>query len=246
VGRFPEGGANFASEQSAGRDLTDSQHLTLARHGAERFQSALSTSEVATVKHVLGELPPRRAGIRIHGNARLRDYLMPSGPIGACAASVCGADARPVRAVLFDKTFATNWALGWHQDATIAVRGRVDVEGFGCWTIKHGLLHVAPPAELLARMVTLRVHLDPVTAENAPLLIAPGSHRFGRIAEPDVPRIVQQCGTLACLADATDVWIYATPIVHASAASRLPARRRVLQVDYAAEDLPDGLSWLGI
>ena len=31
-------------------------------------------------------------------------------------------------------------------------------------------------------MVTLRVHLDPVPATNAPLLIAPGSHKLGRIA----------------------------------------------------------------
>jgi hypothetical protein len=31
-----------------------------------------------------------------------------------------------------------------------------------------------------------------------------------------------------------------------SAPSILPGRRRVLQVDYAAEDLPGQLEWLGI
>jgi hypothetical protein len=38
----------------------------------------------------------------------------------------------------------------------------------------HEALYVAPPFEVLARMVTLRLHLDDVPATNAPLLVAPG------------------------------------------------------------------------
>jgi hypothetical protein len=66
---------------------------------------------------------------------------------------------------------ATNWSVAWHQDRTIAVMERVDVEGFGPWTVKSGLLHVAPLFDLLAGMLTLRVHLDPVPETNAPLLV---------------------------------------------------------------------------
>jgi len=43
-----------------------------------------------------------------------------------------------------------------------------------------------------------------------------------------------------------DVWLYATPILHASDAAVEPLHRRVLQVDYAADWLPGGLEWLGI
>jgi ectoine hydroxylase-related dioxygenase (phytanoyl-CoA dioxygenase family) len=106
--------------------------------------------------------------------------------------------------------------------------------------------HVEPPLELLARMVTLRVHFDDVDAQNAPLLVAPGSHRIGRVKEADIDQVVRRCGTLACLAAAGDVWLYSTPILHASEAARAPRARRVLQVDYAAEDLPNGLEWLGV
>lgn len=67
---------------------------------------------------------------------------------------------------------------------------RADVPGFGPWTIKSGLLHVAPPPELLATMLTMRVHLDDVSEDNAPLLIAPGSHRLGRISEAEVAGVV--------------------------------------------------------
>ena len=95
-------------------------------------------------------------------------------------------------------------------------------------------------------MVTLRIHLDDVSADNAPLLVAPGSHRLGLVAENDIAAAVARCGTATCLADAGDVWAYATPILHASAASVGAAHRRVLQVDYAAISLPGGLAWLGI
>ena len=166
--------------------------------------------------------------------------------IGAAAKEALGPAAQPVRAILFDKSDATNWALGWHQDRTIVVRARAEAPGFGPWTVKQGMQHVAPPFDLLSRMVTLRVHLDPVPADNAPLLIAPGSHRLGRVAEADIEAAVAHCGVAACLAAPGDIWIYATPILHASDRARVPARRRVLQIDYSADTLPDGLEWLGV
>jgi ectoine hydroxylase-related dioxygenase (phytanoyl-CoA dioxygenase family) len=159
---------------------------------------------------------------------------------------VLGDDCHPVRAILFDKTAATNWALGWHQDRPIAVKERVAVDGFETWSVKSGMQHVEPPFALLSRMVTLRVHIDPVSADNAPLLIAPGSHKLGRIAEDNVRDVVRRCGTVACLADPGDIWLYATPILHASEAATAPPHRRVLQVDFSVEELPGGLEWLGI
>lgn len=139
-----------------------------------------------------------------------------------------------------------NWSLPWHQDRTIAVVERREVEGFGPWTVKAGIVHVEPPADLQARMLTLRVHLDPVSPDNAPLLIAPGSHRLGRLSQERIPAIVEPCRIVTCCADAGDVWAYATPILHASAMARQPNHRRVLQVDYATADLPGGLRWLGV
>ncbi|WP_244624413.1 phytanoyl-CoA dioxygenase family protein [Sphingomonas sp. So64.6b] len=190
--------------------------------------------------------PQDRAGIRLRGVEALAPLLANDGSLGALAARTLGSGCRPVRAILFDKTEATNWALGWHQDRTIVVRERRETPGFGPWTVKAGLIHVAPPADLLAGMVTMRVHLDPVPADNAPLLIAPGSHRFGRIAEGDIDAVVERCGTIACLAERGDVWLYATLILHASEAATRPTRRRVLQIDFAADNLPGDLDWLGL
>lgn len=126
------------------------------------------------------------------------------------------------------------------------MRERHDVPGYGPWSTKADVQHVEPPFALIEAMVTLRVHVDPVPAGNAPLLIAPGSHRLGRIAEPDIAAAVERCGTTACLAERGDIWAYATPILHASAASTGHAHRRVLQLDYAADRLPAPLEWLGV
>jgi ectoine hydroxylase-related dioxygenase (phytanoyl-CoA dioxygenase family) len=190
--------------------------------------------------------PAGRAGVRLFGVAALRPFLEPTGPVGAIAASVMGQGCRPVRAILFDKTPGANWALAWHQDRVIAVAERVDVDGFGPWTRKHGALHVAPPFELLARMITLRLHLDDVPSTNAPLLVAAGSHRLGRIADADVGAVVRRCGVVTCTALAGDVWLYATPVLHSSEAATDASHRRVLQVDYAMDELPGGLQWLGL
>jgi ectoine hydroxylase-related dioxygenase (phytanoyl-CoA dioxygenase family) len=108
------------------------------------------------------------------------------------------------------------------------------------------MLHVAPPFEILASMVTLRVHLDDVPHSNAPLLIAPGSHVLGRVPVEGIDAAVRKCGIRVCWAQAGDIWLYSTPILHASDAATCPARRRVLQVDYAARDLPGGLQWSGV
>lgn len=219
--------------------------MQFEQDGAERREAALSPQDLAALEGALSHLSAGKAGLRLVGVPGLRPLLDQGSVIGAVAAKVLPA-ARPVRALLFDKTQEMNWALGWHQDRTIAVREKIETPGYSPWTVKAGFLHVAPPFEVLANMVTLRVHLDPVPADNAPLRIVPGSHRLGRVAENEVQEIVRARGEAICLAAAGDIWLYATPILHASEAAKTLQRRRVLQVDFASYELPNGLQWLGV
>jgi hypothetical protein len=225
--------------------MSDDTTTDFAIYGAQLFKGALKPC-IDALEAALTTLPQDEAGLRLHGIEALAPLLARDGCIGAVATSVLGATARPVRAILFNKSPETNWSLAWHQDRTICVREKREAPGFGPWTVKGGMVHVAPPFDLLTRMVTLRAHLDDVPATNAPLLIAPGSHKHGRVAVEDVDRVIELCGTASCVAEAGDVWLYATPILHASEASSMPTSRRVLQVDFAAEDLPFGLEWLGV
>ena len=226
-------------------DSVSGDAMCFAADGAERLDGA-ARPVLAEIERAIVPLARDRPGLRLWGVSELNTLLDPVGAIGTLIAPFAGAAARPVRAILFDKNPATNWSLAWHQDRTICVRERRDVPGFGPWTVKSGLLHVAPPFDLLERMVTIRIHLDDVSAENGPLLIAPGSHRFGLVREEAIDAVVARCGVHVCTARAADIWVYATPILHASEAALNPGTRRVLQVDYAGFELPAGLLWSGI
>jgi len=225
--------------------MSEFSPCTFARVGAYHFPAA-AKSNLRLLETALSGLLRGEAGIRIFDCAALRPFMEAGGSIGSVAARALGEDVCPVRAILFDKSEANNWSLGWHQDRTICVKERREVAGFGPWTRKAGMHHVGPPVDLLSRMVTLRLHLDDVPIENGPLIVAPGSHSFGWVPECEIEAVVERCGALACLARAGDMWLYSTLILHASEAASLPARRRVLQVDYAAEPLPGGLEWLGV
>jgi hypothetical protein len=220
--------------------------LTLAADGARHIAAALDHRTLTLIEFALQGVVPDQPGLRLTRLPELSGAFRANGAIGRHAAAYQGSATKPVRAILFDKSAATNWSLGWHQDRTIAVTRRIDALGFGPWTTKSGIQHVAPPQALLDRMLTLRLHLDPVDADNAPLLIAPGSHRHGRIAEAEIAALVARHGIHACLAARGDIWLYATPILHASEAANRPQHRRVLQLDYSADTLPGALDWLGI
>jgi hypothetical protein len=195
---------------------------------------------------VLAAQPPDHAGVRLSAIPELRPFLNPGGPVGHIPALVLGPECLPVRAILFDKSAEQNWSLGWHQDRTIAVRQRIDMDGFGPWSIKSGMVHVEPPFDLLARMVTMRVHLDPVPTTNAPLLVAPGSHKRGRIPTAETPDVVRQCGVNSmsgrswgrlalCDAHSSRVRSRRRGVTPPSATGRLcrgPASRRVAMARY--------------
>jgi len=221
-------------------------HLKLDPDGAERTSRALDGPELKALEDVIVDQPRDVAGVRLFAVDGLRPFLNPDGPIGAIAARAFEGGPRPVRAILFDKTPAANRSLPWHQDRVVAVRERMDVKGYRPWSCKHGALHVAPPFDVLRKMITLRIHIDPVPETNAPLLISSGSHRLGRVPEIDIPAAVARSGVATCLAEPGDIWAYATPILHASERATKPGHRRVLQVDYAVGELPSGLAWLGV
>jgi hypothetical protein len=211
--------------------------------GARLFPAALQPGQLSAIAALFGDggSPGRRLS---PSDLKPIIHLLGSdGPVGRIAAELLGPAARPVRAVLLDKSATANWRLGWHQDRTIAVRERVDVAGFSAWSVKAGQQHVQPPHEITARMVTLRVHVDAVDQANAPLEVLPGSHSLGRLPEAEISRLVQRLRPLVCVAGLGNVWAYRTGIVHASAEQHRPGRRRVLQIDYSADELPGGLEW---
>ncbi|HEX8338468.1 MAG TPA: hypothetical protein VF621_17245, partial [Pyrinomonadaceae bacterium] len=104
--------------------------------GVGSGEGVLRRGEVYAVRNLLEVLP---AALSLAHSAAVRALVEP----------VLGEGCFPVRGVLFDKTPAAPWKVAWHQDLTIAVRGRADAEGFGPWSVKAGVPHVQPPARVL-------------------------------------------------------------------------------------------------
>jgi Phytanoyl-CoA dioxygenase (PhyH) len=161
--------------------------------------------------------------------------------------AILGPGAFVVRGLFFDKTPTTNWNLPWHQDMTLAVKARCDVAGFGPWTLKAGIPHVHGPADLLARMVTIRLHLDDCRSHSGPLRVLPGSHAAGKLDAGAIAAWSARADEQAvdCLVPAGGAVLMRPLLLHASAAGTGDGHRRVIHLEYAAETLPDGLEWFG-
>lgn len=163
--------------------------------------------------------------------------------VRALAAQVLGASCFVARSILFDKTPEANWKVAWHQDLSIAVRERRDAEGFGAWSEKAGVMHVQPPAEILERMLAVRLHLDASDEANAPLRVIPGSHRRGRLDADAVARAQEARAIVSCLVPRGGALLMRPLLLHASYPARVPFHRRVLHLEFAAGELPAGLEW---
>ena len=156
---------------------------------------------------------------------------------------VLGESAAAVRGLYFDKTRAANWRLGWHQDKAIAVRDRVDIEGYGPWSIKAGVHHVFPPKGILRQMLTLRVHLDACNSTTGALKVIPDSHDRVVESELEFSSIADTRGVVSCDVERGDVVIMRPLIGHASDKCERPDHRRIVHIEYAAQDLPKPLVW---
>ena len=125
--------------------------------------------------------------------------------------------AIPVRVVAFAKGNNANWSIPWHQDRALAVQGRADVPGFTNWMRKLGVWHCEPPKGILARMLFVRLHLNPCDGANGAMEHALGGHRRWLVRARD-----------------------------ADGVGKRSVPRRVLRIDCADFDLPAPRKWAGL
>jgi hypothetical protein len=222
------------------------------KKGFAKCRAVVAATEVAELLRAIGRIN-EQAGLRMtRGVFAVRNLLEECLEIRDLAYSpairrliepVLGAECYPVRGILFDKVPDANWKVPWHQDVTIAVQNRIEADGFGPWSMKADILHVQAPAAVLGGMLSLRLHLDPCGEENGALRVIPGSHRWGRIAEQQISSIREASLEHVCDLGTGDVLLMRPLLLHASSASRVPAHRRVVHLDFAAVQLPAGMGW---
>ena len=82
-----------------------------------------------------------------------------------------GSDYFIVKAIYFDKPGASNWFVPYHQDLTISVSQKADMQGFGPWSVKQDQFAVQPPVDILQNNFTVRIHLDEADEKNGNVIV---------------------------------------------------------------------------
>ena len=215
---------------------------TLERDGFALAPASLAPEELATLADALetGDKGASRRG----GATYARRNLASHPAVAALAARLAPPGLRLVRAILFDKRPEANWTVPWHQDLSLAVAERIELPGWGPWSVKAGVVHVQPPAEFLENLLALRLHLDDCPAENGALRVLSGTHLLGRLTAAEIARLRRMVPETACPARAGEVLLMRPLLLHASSPAKTPTRRRVLHLELAPPNLlPSTLKW---
>ncbi|HWX18598.1 MAG TPA: phytanoyl-CoA dioxygenase family protein [Candidatus Binatia bacterium] len=222
---------------TAPRSLTNRE---FEQNGFQLVPAVLTASEVIGLIGLLGEAA--KAGRRALLNAPVQ-LLASSDRLLDLVRPYLSVEARPVRAIYFDKNPDVNWLVTWHQDLTLAVRARFDLPSFGPWSLKDGVHHVQAPPEFLEQMIAIRLHLDDCDEDNGALRVLPDTHRLGRLLVERIQELRKTCPEFICRASAGDALLMRPLLLHASSRSRTNRHRRVLHIEYAGFDLPEPLEW---
>ena len=91
-----------------------------------------------------------------------------------------------VQADYFDKRSERTRSFPWHRDMTITVKENdLPSEDFVKPTFRAGIPQVEAPIQLLEKMLTLRIYLDPPTVDDEALVVKPNTHLVGEMEFDD-------------------------------------------------------------
>jgi ectoine hydroxylase-related dioxygenase (phytanoyl-CoA dioxygenase family) len=206
-------------------------HLTeLARARIEAAESVSNSSGVYALRNLV-DVIPEVAELSL--NSKIAELVE----------AVLGTGAFMVRSTLFDKTDGANWGVFWHQDLSIAVKERHEVEGFHAWTRKAGVQCVQPPVQIMSRILAVRLHLDDCFAANGALKVLPGSHRSDALTSDRIEEISSSVNDVVCEVPAGGAVLMSPLLLHASSPMINPGHRRVIHLEFTAGELPEPLEW---
>lgn len=146
------------------------------------------------------------------------------------------------KAIYFDKPNQSNWFVAYHQDLSISVDKKIELEDYRNWTFKKGQYGVQPPLEILQNTVTVRIHLDKTDKHNGALRMIPKSHLHGIIRTDSKDWNLEN--ETICEVEKGGVMLMKPLILHASHKTTNGERRRVLHLEFNTRELEEPLRWL--
>lgn len=146
-----------------------------------------------------------------------------------------------VKSIYFDKPEKSNWYVAYHQDLTISVDKKLELENFGPWTTKQNQFAVQPPLDILENIYTIRIHLDDTDENNGALKVVPGSHAEGSYRPETIDWTIET--EEICNIEKGGIMIMKPLLLHGSNRTTNGKKRRVIHIEFSDRELPDGLNW---
>ena len=146
-----------------------------------------------------------------------------------------------VKSIYFDKPETSNWYVAYHQDLTISVEKKSELENFGPWTTKQNQFAVQPPIAFLENITTIRIHLDDTDEHNGALRVVPKSH-LKQIYRPETIDWSKETETTCCVGQG-GVMLMKPLTLHSSSRTTNNQKRRVIHMEFSSMELPAELNW---
>lgn len=147
-----------------------------------------------------------------------------------------------IKSIYFDKPPNANWIVNWHQDLTLNLKSKVEIEGFKKWRNLKDRTVVQAPIPFLEDIFTIRIHLDKCTKENGALRIIKQSHKNGIVeVKHGVTDFLQD--EVICEVEKGGVLLMKPLVLHASRRTENEKSRRVIHIEFTSNQLPEGLEW---
>lgn len=156
--------------------------------------------------------------------------------------SICNKDYFLSKAIYFNKQSKSNWFVSYHQDLSISVKNKLEVENYNSWTNKKGQLGVIPPLSVLENLVTFRIHLDDTDESNGCLKVISKSHKKGIIRIDASFDVNNEGKEIVCNIKKGGVMLMKPLLLHASQKSISESDRRVLHLEFNNQEIP--MKWL--
>lgn len=152
-----------------------------------------------------------------------------------------GEDYFVVKSIYFDKPETSNWYVSYHQDLTISVDQKIEIENYGPWTTKQNQFAVQPPIDILENIFTVRIHLDDTDENNGALKVIPKSH-LQKIYRPETIDWSVETET-TCIVPKGGIMIMKPLLLHSSSRTTNHQKRRVIHIEFSNRELPHELNW---
>lgn len=218
----------FTTVDNIYSDKEIEQILLTIEHADNDKETFRKSAELFAIRQFLKEIPETK-------NLVFNDNLK------SVVKQLLGDSYFVVKSVYFDKPETSNWYVSYHQDLTISVDKKIELDNFGPWTAKQNQFSVQPPIDILENIYTIRIHLDHTNENNGALRVIPKSH-LKKIYRPETIDWTTET-EMTCKVSKGGIMIMKPLILHSSSRTTNNKKRRVIHIEFSNQELPTKLKW---